>query len=153
MANTAAPDSTKNLHTWTLLQEAAQCSGVLRRRTQQGLETASYTERQLLRQRICRESSSLSSTKPLLQTFLTDFWKSVKHRYLSPSENHRATEVNVRVLDFTRAGAARQVRGIEHRSARTWNVSDNLKQDKMHLVPRSAASSLIISATVEAVSL
>lgn len=29
MANTAAPDSTRNLHTCTLLQEAAQWSGVL----------------------------------------------------------------------------------------------------------------------------
>lgn len=29
VANTAAPDSTRNLQTWTLLQEAAQWSGVL----------------------------------------------------------------------------------------------------------------------------
>lgn len=29
MANTAAPDSTRNLHTCTLLQDAAQCRGVL----------------------------------------------------------------------------------------------------------------------------
>lgn len=38
VANTAAPDSTRNLQTWTLLQEAAQWSGVLEVRREERFE-------------------------------------------------------------------------------------------------------------------
>lgn len=147
MANTAAPDSTKNLHTWTLLQEAAQCSGVLCRRTQRGERcvpklNGTCWDRMSVKKVLEAGAYQALSSENLLRVLV----------FFLTTQLNRDTWAHWRLIatkEKVGARALQKAKEIKEMRERMWKLYNHLKQDKMYLVLHSGGPSTIVSARVE----